>query len=81
MRPKKYVPAIRSRFAQNPWTDERRAKQAEAIRRWQPWEKSIGPRTLEGRAKTGRNGKYSRAIAAMLRLPTGQFLKVLKRCF
>jgi hypothetical protein len=37
------------------WTPERRAKQAEAIRRWQPWDKSTGPRTEEGKARSSRN--------------------------
>lgn len=37
------------------WTPERRAKQAEAIRRWQPWSKSTGPRTEEGKARSSRN--------------------------
>lgn len=37
------------------WTPERRAKQAEAIRRWQPWKKSTGPRTKEGKARSSRN--------------------------
>ena len=37
------------------WTPERRAKQAEAIRRWQPWNKSTGPRTKEGKARSSRN--------------------------
>ncbi len=31
------------------WTEERRKKQAEAIRRWKPWEKSTGPRTEAGK--------------------------------
>jgi hypothetical protein len=37
------------------WTPERRAKQAEAIRNWQPWNKSTGPRTKEGKARSSRN--------------------------
>lgn len=37
------------------WTPERRAKQAEAIRRWQPWNKSTGPRTKGGKARSSRN--------------------------
>jgi len=37
------------------WTPERRAKQAEAIRRWKPWAKSTGPRTEEGKARSSRN--------------------------
>ena len=37
------------------WTPERRAKQAEAIRRWQPWAQSTGPTTAEGKAVSSRN--------------------------
>lgn len=37
------------------WTPERRAQQAEAIRRWQPWAKSTGPRTNDGKARSSRN--------------------------
>lgn len=37
------------------WTPERRKKQADAIRRWQPWSKSTGPRTAEGKARSSRN--------------------------
>jgi len=37
------------------WPPERRAKQAEAIRRWQPWSKSTGPRTKGGKARSSRN--------------------------
>jgi hypothetical protein len=40
----------------NGWTLERRARQAEAIRRWKPWERSTGPRTPDGKAKSQRNG-------------------------
>lgn len=45
------------------WTPERRAKQAEAIRRWKPWKKSTGPRTPEGKARSSRNA--DRGVAAM----------------
>ncbi len=37
------------------WTPERRAKQAEAIRRNKPWLRSTGPRTAEGKAIASRN--------------------------
>lgn len=40
----------------NAWTPERRARQAEAIRRWKPWEQSTGPRTDEGKARAKMNG-------------------------
>ena len=45
------------------WTPERRAKQAEAIRRWKPWNKSTGPRSPEGKARSSRNA--DRGVAAM----------------
>ncbi len=37
------------------WTDERKARQANAIRRWKPWQRSTGPRTAEGKARVARN--------------------------
>ena len=37
------------------WTPERRKKQSEAIRRWKPWSKSTGPKSLEGKAAVARN--------------------------
>ncbi len=37
------------------WTLERRARQAQAIRRWRPWEHATGPRTAEGKARSARN--------------------------
>ena len=40
----------------NGWTPERRARQAELIRNWKPWERSTGPRTAKGKLKVSRNG-------------------------
>lgn len=37
------------------WTDERRRKQAEAIRRWRPWERSTGPITEQGKLASSTN--------------------------
>ena len=37
------------------WTPERRARQAKLIRTWQPWAKSTGPKSPEGRQRVGRN--------------------------
>ena len=37
------------------WTPERSARQAKLIRTWQPWAKSTGPRSLEGRQRVSRN--------------------------
>lgn len=39
----------------NGWTPERRARAAEQIRTWRPWEKSTGPRTDEGKATSSAN--------------------------
>ena len=39
----------------NGWTSERRAQQAQAIRRWRPWEHATGPRTADGKARSARN--------------------------
>lgn len=39
----------------NGWTEEHRAKQAEAIRRWKPWAKSTGPKTPAGKAVASKN--------------------------
>ncbi|MCP9761072.1 hypothetical protein EGI20_17645 [Aquitalea sp. S1-19] len=39
----------------NGWTPERRAKQAELIRQWRPWEKSTGPKTETGKTISCRN--------------------------
>jgi hypothetical protein len=40
----------------NGWTPERRAKQAEKIQSWKPWEQSTGPKTALGKSRAARNG-------------------------
>ena len=39
----------------NGWTLERRARQAERIREWCPWERSSGSKTEAGKAVVARN--------------------------
>ena len=39
----------------NGWTQERRQRQSELIQTWKPWEKSTGPRTAAGKAKSSQN--------------------------
>jgi hypothetical protein len=45
------------------WTDEQKQKQREAIKRWQPWVKSTGPRTDSGKRTSSQNaykhGRFS----------------------
>ncbi len=50
----------------NGWTPERRARQAELIRSWRPWERSTGPRTAEGKARASRN-RYRGGVRPELR--------------
>jgi len=43
------------------WTEERRQKQSEAIRRWKPWEQSTGPKTEMGKhTASGNSLKHGR---------------------
>ena len=37
------------------WLDTGTARQAEAIRRWQPWKASTGPKTAPGKARSAGN--------------------------
>jgi hypothetical protein len=62
------------------WTPERRARQAEAIRTWKPWEKATGPRTEEGKQIVARNPfkgglrDEMRSVSKLLReIRKGQF--------
>ena len=41
----------------NGWTSARRAKQAQAIQTWRPWEQSTGPRTDKGKAQAAVNAR------------------------
>ncbi len=50
-------------MATSKWTAERRARQAEAIRRWKPWTKSTGPKTETGKAASSAN--RARSIQAV----------------
>ncbi|NCT40328.1 MAG: hypothetical protein GW778_01525 [Alphaproteobacteria bacterium] len=57
------------------WSDERRAKQAETIRKTQPWKTTSGPKTESGKAATSQNALKSglhtaeiKALKSVLRL-------------
>ena len=55
------------------WTPEERLKQAELIRKWQPWKQSTGAKTLQGKARSSRNaykhgmGKLQKELSRLLR--------------
>ena len=51
----------------NGWTPERRARQAELIRTWKPWEKATGPTSAEGKAVVARNA-YAGGFESAMRL-------------
>ena len=56
------------------WTTEARARQAEAIRRWKPWEHSTGPKTAKGKRRSASN-----SLAGPSRLGgTGLMRRILK---
>ncbi len=37
------------------WNPQARAKQAELIRKWQPWQNSTGPVSKEGKSRSSQN--------------------------
>lgn len=49
------------------WTEERKKRQAEAIKRWKPWEKSTGPKTDKGKARCSLNAIKSGAYTGQIR--------------
>jgi hypothetical protein len=59
----------------NGWTVARGATQATAIHRWRPWERSTGPRTPDGKARSARNadrgGQWRRERVMMRSLRAG----------
>lgn len=53
--------------ADSPKTNSPRPCRAELIRRWQPWLKSTGPRTMEGKARSARNADKGKGYSAAAR--------------
>ncbi|NCO04074.1 MAG: hypothetical protein GW903_07775 [Alphaproteobacteria bacterium] len=51
----------------NAWTPERRAAQAERIRKNKPWEKSTGPKTQKGKNRSKYNALKNARHAAFFR--------------
>ena len=42
-------------MAARKWTISQRAKQAELIKKWKPWQHSTGAKTAEGKARSSQN--------------------------
>jgi hypothetical protein len=51
-----------------PWSESSRAAQAARIRARAPWQKSTGPRTPEGKARSSRNANKGRCTRELLEL-------------
>ena len=45
-------------MARRRWTKEQRERQARLIHEWQPWKKSTGPRTVEGKQRSALNSSF-----------------------
>ena len=54
----------------NGWTLERRARQAQLIKTWQPWKSSTGPKTRAGKAIASRNADQGLEWPALRTLRT-----------
>ena len=52
----------------NGWTPERRARQAELIKTWRPWEHSTGPKSAAGKAVVAKNAWTGGTRQALRRL-------------
>jgi hypothetical protein len=59
------------------WTEERKQRHRERIQEWRPWEKSTGPRSVEGKAKVARNA-FSGGLWLTLRVLSVKTTKVIK---
>ena len=65
----------------NGWTPERKARQSQLIQSWQPWNKSTGARTTEGKAVSSRNAHKGgvRSICREMNTLLRDYKDMLKR--
>ena len=50
------------------WTPERRARMAQQIKNWQPWQHSTGAKTAEGKARSSQNANKGKgALMAQIK--------------
>jgi hypothetical protein len=55
------------------WTQKQRAEQSRRIKQWKPWQKSTGPRSIEGKQIVAQNAykhghRSQEALASMQRM-------------
>jgi hypothetical protein len=67
-------------MAKRQWTPEQRAQQAEAIRRWKPWERSTGRRTEAGKAVSASNATAHGMTGARWRSQLRELNALLREC-
>ena len=78
---------VRTTLHPKGWSPERRARQAQNIREWQPWRRSTGPRTDAGKTRAAANAvKHGlrtrdhiytrRRVRYVLRLAAQNLLKI-----
>jgi hypothetical protein len=60
------------------WTVDERAKQAELIKTWKPWEQSTGARTAEGKAASSQNALVHGSRSAETRELQKAFSNLMK---
>ena len=63
------------------WTARRRVKQVQAIHNWQPWLKSKGPITAQGKAIVSQNSMRRQVVTLMaeLKAATRQAIEAARR--
>lgn len=54
----------------NSWTEERRLRQSQLIKTWQPWKSSTGPKSEAGMARASRNADQGLEWPALRTLRT-----------
>jgi hypothetical protein len=61
-------------------TAKQRARQAEAIQQWRPWESSTGPRSVTGKLIASRNARIHAMRSTQWRDEARRLNKLLREC-